>query len=514
MQFDLAMVSAAFAAAAAGATELRYGNNVVPENFRASHISNCDTNRRVIVRHPISLEAGKMYLLEADVTIPGRLTGPDGKGATAFLEYADANGKWLGGTYLEEQRFTDGRARRVKAVSSPIRKEAVSITLGMGISKGCRGEAFFENLSARELALPPPEKSSYRYDDVRCGEGARVWIDGRGRTVVDGKRFFPLGVYGGIATNDVVRFRGGPFNTLMLYAAPGLAELDRAADNGLKVIAGVNHYFAGRKDTAKSVKSVADEEPQLARYMRTVKDHPALLAWYSFDELPITMLTQLMGRRAFLEREDPGHPVWAVMNNWELTEYYLGAFDVAGCDPYPIPDKPISHVADAVRDQRVRSAGRRAIWAVPQIFSWGNYSREGGRPPTRAEVRNMTWQAIAEGAGGIIYFRYGDLYKNRDGKTTFESRWKDLTSVADEVSRFIPVMLGDGPLMEVKGQTAVVRARAFSHAGEVHLVAVNASREKAAAAFEVCGDGNRVPYAAELEPLEVRMLNLSEAFRR
>ncbi len=486
---------------------MKYGPNLVPEALRTAVVSNDDTNRRVVSVHKLpQLQFGKTYLFEADVTVPGRIKGPYRKGAVAFIEYMDASGKWLGGSYLEEQMFTEGKPKRISSIMTLLKKSAASFVIGTGLSKGCTGVARFDSISVREVKLPPPQKVGYRYENVSTGRSPRVWIDTKGRTVVDGRRFFPFGVYGGVGESHIGRFKGGPFNTLMVYGAPSRDDFDRAAANGLKVIAGVNHYFAGFGDTAKSVKSVADEEPQLAAYVDSVKGHPALLAWYAFDELPITMLPQLVRRRSFLERVDPNHPVWAVMNNWEFSEHYLGAFDVAGCDPYPIPNNPISDVAEAVGLQRSQTSGR-AVWVVPQIFSWANYSRKDGRPPTRDEIRNMTWQAIVEGANGIIYFKYGDLLNNNGGKNTFETRWADLMDVAWEVRRFMPVLLTDEPEIGVSGQTGSVRARALAHGGDVYLVVVNTSCESGRAKLDVSGFST---YEADLKPLEVRVFNLTK----
>ena len=65
-----------------------------------------------------------------------------------------------------------------------------------------------------------------------------VWFDGQGRAIVDGKPFFPLGMYwGAITTNKLEIYAKGPFNCLMPYNAPNSKELmDLCHERGLKVM--------------------------------------------------------------------------------------------------------------------------------------------------------------------------------------------------------------------------------------------------------------------------------------
>ena len=301
-----------------------------------------------------------------------------------------------------------------------------------------------------------------------------VSVDERRRTRVGGQPFFPIGVYGGVKNMDKLKSIG--VNTLMLYGAPGRDVLECARTNGLMVIAGVNHVFSDMRLAPDGVKTEADEEKWLAEYVDRVRFHPALLAWYTVDEMPLTMLSRLSGRRDLMARLDPDHPVWVCLNHPRQTRSYLPAFDIAGSDPYPVPRDPIVMAADWTRETLRGCGGRRAAWMVPQIFSWANYNRKDGRVPTREEIRNMTWQCIAEGATGLIYFKWGDLFKNGT-ETTADGRIADFAAVVAEVASFTPFLLSDDDSQPVKGTTAAVRARLFSKDGDRRLVLVNATCE-------------------------------------
>ena len=327
-----------------------------------------------------------------------------------------------------------------------------------------------------------------------------VTVDNRRRTCVDGTPFFPIGVYGG--AKAMHRFKPIGVNTLMLYDAPGRDVLESARTNGLMVIAGINHVFAGERQAPKDVKTTADEEPWLAKYIDKVRFHPSLLAWYALDELPLTMLPRLAARRDLLARLAPDHPVWVCLNHPYQTRSYLPAFDIGGADPYPIPREPIVLAANWTRAAVQGGGGRRGTWMVPQIFSWASYNRRDGRVPTREEIRNMTWQCIVEGATGIIYFKWGDLMKN--GKdSTFEGRFADLASVTTELAEFVPFLLSDEEPLEVAGATDSVRARLFAKGDARRLVAVNATREMQHARLSAPG----------LAPVEILLAPLEVAFK-
>jgi len=331
-----------------------------------------------------------------------------------------------------------------------------------------------------------------------------VTVDACRRTLVDGRPFFPLGVYGG--AKSMARLKAMGVNTLMLYGAPAREELECARTNGLMVIAGVNHVFATMRHAPAGVKTEAEEAAWLAAYIDKVRFHPALLAWYTIDELPLTMLPRLEARRDLMEKLDADHPVWVCLNHPYQTRSYLSAFDIGGSDPYPIPRDPIVTAADWTRASVEGGAGRRATWMVPQIFSWANYNRKDGRAPTREEIRNMTWQCIAEGATGLIYFKWGDLSKNGP-ETTFEGRAADFASVLAEVNAFMPFLLSDEAPQDVKGTTDAVRARLFVQDGKRRLLVVNATREQRSATLSCAGFSS---CRLALAPLETLLLESAQ----
>ena len=460
----------------------------------------CGKGRKARVSQDVDVVPGKSYRLSADIKASGGET-------CVFAEWFGEDGKWKGGFYCRHVSDTEGKWHHSEKISKPIAAGVSKLRIYAQHKTKDAGEAIVDNLVFEELALPPEpdaDKVPYRYRNGG-NANARVRIDEKNRAIVDGKPFFPLGVYGGIAEHDIGRLAESPFNTLMVYSFPKISELDRAQKHGLKVIAGVNFVWADNPFRPKAVKTDADAEAWLAKYVSTIKGHDALLAWYLFDEPPVTEVPKFARRRELMQKMDPDHPCWGAMNNPQLAAWYLPAFDVASADPYPISRDPISMVSDWTEHVRKGTKGRRAIWMIPQIFDYRNYGRKDAHTPTREEMRNMTWQCIVGGANGIIYFKYGDLAKNPFGDATFESRWADVQAVAQEVKDFMPLLLSGEDAPAVKVSNGDVRARAFRCAGEVWVAAVNLSGRDAIATLTVDGISKQL----SLKPLGVEVFRLS-----
>ena len=127
----------------------------------------------------------------------------------------------------------------------------------------------------------------------------------------------------------------GPFNCLMPYGAPNPEQMNMAMNAGLKVIYSVKDIYSGTSWTPKNVKTVADEIKVIKDKVRAYKDHPALLAWYINDELPLNMIDRLTARRDLMEKLDPDHPAWVVLYQYNQVRSYIPSFDVIGTDPLP-----------------------------------------------------------------------------------------------------------------------------------------------------------------------------------
>ena len=297
-----------------------------------------------------------------------------------------------------------------------------------------------------------------------------VSIDRYGRTLVDGKLFFPLGMYTGQMTAEsVAMYKESDFNCIMQYGSPVGAQMDLFRKNGIKVIYDIaSQYQASDKGTN-----------HVRNAIRKFGDHPSVLAWYIYDEKPTSMLPLLEARQRLVEELDPDHPTWCAQDIFSETRHYLGACDVFGGDPYPVSTRPVSAATDAMRIEQAALMGMRPIWQVVQAFGWNWISEAQAkrqRRPSEPEMRNMAWQAIAGGARGLIFYSFGYLCREMERREPVEVLWPELKRIAAEIKKHERVLLfaESQAIADDKLPKGVV-GRIFREMGEEWKLLVNTS---------------------------------------
>lgn len=278
--------------------------------------------------------------------------------------------------------------------------------------------------------------------------GRKVYIDRHQRTVVDGQPFFPIGMYSyNIDEEDIRLYVEAPFNCIMSYKIPTDGQMDVFAKHGLKAIVGFSNNFFG---LSKRLKSLDEEISILTNSVNRLKSHPATLAWYLHDEVPINFLSRIIERRRIVHALDANHPTWGVLCQPYNMEREIDTFDICGNDPYPVYNdkkKDMSRSWLWARLAKSQSRGSRCIWQVPQAFTWANYQKlaeEKGtsRLPTFDEMRKMAYQQLAGGANGLIFYSFHDVIRTRkDEPQNWPQYWGDVKRLAEEIKKYENVWL-------------------------------------------------------------------------
>ena len=303
-----------------------------------------------------------------------------------------------------------------------------------------------------------------------------VYIDQLRRTIVGGKPFFPVGWFFGAGeemTKENHRFEllaRSPFNTVMPYGESSTVNLDAAHTLGMKVVSSLKQVYFGLPavdgKAPAPITSIAAEAPYLRKRIAAAKGHPALLAWYTNDELSQSFLPQIRTHYEVFRESDPDHPTWQVLCEAGHFSDYLGSFDIIGSDPYPIgrPNQGAWGVREEINDTVVETAAARPVWATLQAINWKLYDPAmcSGQchTPNASEVRSMTWQSIALGANGLFFWEFNDLYRNPD--VSFNESFAYFSAVAEEVLRFSSVLLSENGPAFVPGASTPSNA---SHPG-------------------------------------------------
>ena len=375
-----------------------------------------------------------------------------------------------------------------------------------------------------------------------------AYIDEHHRLIVDGKPMFPLGTYWNThyhredhtpeqraaiyakypSSRDrklLDLYGKSPFNCLMPYDSWTwqTEDLDYVGKLGLKVIFSVKDSFYGLCD-AYGMKSADEERSVLEREVKRVGAHPAIIAWYTNDEVAPTD-PRLLLHQQWMEEFDPGRPTWGV-SYFDHTDY-VGTCDAYGMDCYPVAWAPPANVLAQARAAAEGAGASRALWHVPQISDMGVYTKDitKSRPPTLVEMRSMSWMCIAAGANGLILYAFHDLIRAED-TTPFATRWADVTQMAQEIKDLEPVLLSIDPAPQpdqVRDAEGSVAWRLYAREGKTYLVTVNSSTAARTASFRfpkafrssenVLGNspatlsGQRVQLS--YEPLEVKIVKLT-----
>jgi len=240
---------------------------------------------------------------------------------------------------------------------------------------------------------------------------ARCWIDRHQRLIVDGVPFFPLVMYAGLPKpGKLGRVAKAGFNCLMPYDVgknpPEVARdyLDVAEQAGIKTIFSTKDLYEECQYFPRNGLGPWQGEEEILRGIVTeFRHHPNVLAWYICDELGIHMVDRMREHRRMMHELDIDHPTWAVICYLNDVRQYLPSFDVIGTDTYPVPGA-VSRVGEWARVTHEEVYGARPVWMVPQMHNLEAHSHRDLRPPTLAEMRNMAYQCVCEGATGLVFF--------------------------------------------------------------------------------------------------------------
>ena len=228
----------------------------------------------------------------------------------------------------------------------------------------------------------------------------QVFLDDSGGTLIDGRPFFPVGIYH-VGVEDFGRLPEMNFNTVVAWGSTldgARQALATAGEAGLKVVLEMSRFLRGELDLAG-----------FEEVVRGVEDHPALLAWYSVDEPSGNQVEWCEDAYESIVASEPHHPVYLVMCTPSAFAEFAPMTDILAVDPYPIPHAPIDMVASWMKRAQEAVRPGQPVWVIPQCHNWSAYREAGtGRGPTPEEERCMVYQGLIYGAKGVIYYPWDD----------------------------------------------------------------------------------------------------------
>eukprot|EP00054_Salpingoeca_dolichothecata_P020953 m.133475 g.133475 ORF g.133475 m.133475 type:complete len:369 (+) comp23819_c0_seq1:43-1149(+) len=190
----------------------------------------------------------------------------------------------------------------------------------------------------------------------------------------------------------------------------------------------------------------AGDSSAVIEFVDALKFHPALFAWYLWDEphLPpdpgyISNITLAHVYDA-IKQADPHHNVTIVMSGYiDQAPSYRSSMDILMHDNYPCltsdnnpPGGPgiEKWYQDMVRTS-TDAASFDALWLVPQGYGGGQF---GHRNCLQVEERFMIHSALQNGATGLLFWRFA-----RANTTWVQSQ---LNPIVNEVIDMLPAVMG------------------------------------------------------------------------
>jgi hypothetical protein len=242
--------------------------------------------------------------------------------------------------------------------------------------------------------------------------------------------FYPLGIYAVNSTNDFATVKSAGFNLIVDHA--NQIRLDAAQAAGLRVLATPNTQ-AGPKFNPNAVRQA----------VKAWDRHPALWAWYLVDEPDLNQISpgQVIQAHRCVKNAGACKPTALVLYQGYEALHYGNLADITMIDRYPVPWLPLANFGQHINLTRLGLKRNKPLIAVIQAFDWKSCpemlpGETNLRPPTGAEMRCMTYEALARGATGLFYFAFDTgNWKIREHPET----WAALQSVVKEVKERQPL---------------------------------------------------------------------------
>ncbi len=251
---------------------------------------------------------------------------------------------------------------------------------------------------------------------IAASPASRVTFNDEGIALVDGKPFFPIGVFTySIDPTVLAELREVQANTVVYGFNPD--QLDLLHDHGLMAICQTT-------------------EP----WIKAAKDHPALLAWYLTDEPENRGVTSDGERQRYLDLKklDPNHPIGLCHTaHWALATF-KDACDFTMTDIYPITknrDKNIMGVSIMIDEARRIHGPGWPQWTFIQTFGGPEADQGVWAVPLPHELRFMAYQALVHRTTGLLYFSYWPQQPRT---------WQSLATLNKEIQAIVPRLVAPG----------------------------------------------------------------------
>ena len=252
------------------------------------------------------------------------------------------------------------------------------------------------------------------------------------------------------------------------------STLDAAAKRGMRIIIWYMNYSL-LNDPQKY-------QAELLELVETFKDHPALFAWFVFDE-PRSNIKWLAGLCDAVREVDPYHPPfinWCDRGHgWTrdmgdvtgdvncLDGYYINAYDYT-------PNEAFLKIGGHCTAMTVDAKKRGNVVAyVNGLYGWASAIRE----PSPAENRFVTYVSLIRGARMLLYYNWGPPAN--------PALLESFRPLSREMAALTPVVAGTEVREKIVCDNERIDYTAFDTPEGLYLIALNTDENDEEATFRV-----------------------------
>jgi hypothetical protein len=373
-----------------------------------------------------------------------------------------------------------------------------------------------------------PRYPTYRVYKTPAGSRASMTVsfDEKNRVVLGGIPRFVLGVYdAGLGTVDAStdweqllwsptgarRMQGLPIDLYLNYHLGDTGAdvinplMDNLAAHGAAYLQTGNCVLSSPASAHNPPAGFKIDQPGTSGdYPYITADPPVGIGakaagYYTADECGPELISSVFSQYRRLVGLDGDSMTFGALFGTPDLPVWRDSLDVMSTDPYPMygaePAGGYDHnqVARWTRMTRQAVQDHRPFFTVLQFFKFDASRGSQGRWPTKTEMRNHAYMAIAEGARGLFWWSLGEnglANACRTAATWCAERtahMQDLRDVMTEISTLEPALLSDdatdwGRVGDARIVTKVKRV------GKVeYIVAYNTTKDTVAATFALGG---------------------------
>lgn len=278
-------------------------------------------------------------------------------------------------------------------------------------------------------AYLPVRRTRPRDSEVTHDHDHRLWVEGR--------QVFPIGIFNIMDPEELDAVKEAGFNTVVV-PSPRASYLlaDSAAAKGIGLV----------------IASPSTRRDFWVMREQKFGNHPALVAWEVVQRPDAKAIHPdvMLALYQILSEVSPTHPIATTLVYPDSMREYARATDIIIPWELPVPQLPITRIADVVRNARQATEGRKPVWALIQATgnAWATDNRMDdtaeGRMPTIAEVRALAYLALVHGADGLMFYAYNIVQSasQRDFRIRRDAPelWEGIGRLNRELAALAPVV--------------------------------------------------------------------------